>query len=105
VDRFILYELAYVIYFVGWEFIYRGFMLFGLARPLGYYAVFIQTIPFALLHFGKPQVETLSAVLAGILLGYLALRTRSFWYGWLLHILVATSNDVLAIMHQNGILE
>jgi membrane protease YdiL (CAAX protease family) len=64
--------------------------------------VFIQTIPFAILHFGKAQLETLAAVFAGILLGYLALRTRSFWYGWLLHVLVAFSNDVFAILNKVG---
>jgi uncharacterized protein len=100
VDHFFLYELAYVVYFIGWEFVFRGFMLFGLKKPIGFYAVFVQTIPFALLHFGKPQAETFSAVVAGILLGHLALRTRSFWYGWLLHSLVAVSNDLLAVLHK-----
>ncbi len=100
-EHFIIYQLAYVVYFIGWEFIFRGFMLFGLRPKLGYHAVFIQMIPFALLHFGKPQIETLAAVFAGVLLGYLALRARSFWYGWLLHALVAVSNDLLAIMHKS----
>jgi len=99
--HFIVYQAAYAIYFIGWEFIFRGFMLFGLRPALGFYAVFIQTIPFAIMHFGKPQLETIAAVFAGILLGYLALRTRSFWYGWLLHSLVAISNDILAMLHKS----
>lgn len=94
------YELGYAIYFIGWEFLFRGFMLFGLYPRLGRYAVLIQTIPFAILHFGKPQAETLAAVAAGIILGALALRTRSFWYGWLLHTLIAISNDALALIQQ-----
>jgi membrane protease YdiL (CAAX protease family) len=98
--HFVLYQLAYVVYFIGWEFIFRGFMLFGLKPSLGFYSVFVQTIPFALLHFGKPQIETIAAIIAGVLLGYLALRTRSFWYGWLLHSLIAVSNDLLAMAHK-----
>ncbi len=94
--HFIIHELAYALYFIGWEFIFRGFMLFGLKEKLGYYAVFIQMVPFAIMHFGKPQIETLSAVAAGIILGYLALRAKSFWYGWMLHALIAVTNDVLA---------
>jgi len=101
--HFALFELSYAIYFIGWEFIYRGFMLFGLEPKLGYYAVFISTIPFAIMHFGKPQSETLAAVGAGVILGYLALRTRSFWYGWLLHAAIAFTNDLLAIIHKGGI--
>jgi uncharacterized protein len=99
--HFFVYECAYAVYFIGWEFIFRGFMLFGLRPSIGFYAVFVQMIPFAILHFGKAQIETLAAVLAGILLGYLALRARSFWYGWLLHTLVAVSNDVLAMLHKH----
>jgi len=95
----LLYELAYAVYFMGWEFIFRGFMLFGLFRDLGFWAVLVQTIPFAIMHFGKAQLETLAAVPAGIILGYLALRTRSFWYGWLLHTAIAVSNDLLALWH------
>lgn len=101
--HFVWFEVAYAVYFIGWEFIYRGFMLFGLKPKLGYYAVFIQTIPFAIMHFGKPQAETLAAVGAGVILGYLALRTRSFWYGWLLHAAIALTNDLLAIYHKGGL--
>lgn len=97
--HFLLYEGSYAVYFIGWEFIFRGFLLFGLKPAIGFYAVFVQTIPFAILHFGKPQLETLAAVFAGILLGYVALRARSFWYCWLLHAAVAVTNDVLAILH------
>ncbi len=101
--HFVLHEAAYAVYFIGWEFVYRGFMLFGLKSRLGYYAVFVQTIPFAIMHFGKPQLETLAAVFAGIILGYLALRARSFWYGWLLHALVAISNDLLVVARKGGL--
>jgi membrane protease YdiL (CAAX protease family) len=96
----VVYQLAYAVYFIGWEFIFRGFLLFGLKPHIGFWAVFVQTIPFAILHFGKPQIETIAAVFAGILLGYLALRTRSFWYGWLLHASIATTNDLLALHHK-----
>jgi hypothetical protein len=98
--HFIVYEASYMVYFIGWEFIFRGFILFGLKPTLGLYAIFVQTIPFAIMHFGKPQIETLAAVGAGVLLGYLAVRTRSFWYGWMLHSLVAVTNDILATIQE-----
>jgi hypothetical protein len=100
VMHFIVYQASYMLYFIGWEFIFRGFMLFGLKPALGFYAIFVQTIPFAIMHFGKPQIETLAAVGAGVLLGYLAVRTRSFWYGWMLHSLVAVTNDILATIQE-----
>ncbi|NMB75701.1 MAG: CPBP family intramembrane metalloprotease [Myxococcales bacterium] len=96
------YEASYAVYFIGWEYVFRGFLLFGLLRRLGSFAVLLQMIPFAILHFGKPELETISAIVAGILLGFLALRARSFWYGWLLHSLVAITNDLLILWHRGG---
>jgi hypothetical protein len=96
-------ETGYAVYFIGWEFMFRGFMLFGLFPRLGFHAVWVQMIPFAIMHFGKAEIETVAAVFAGIILGYLALRARSFWYGWLLHALVAVTNDLLAIWNKGGV--
>jgi membrane protease YdiL (CAAX protease family) len=92
---FLIYELAYAAYFVAWEYLYRGYLLFSLEPSMGKMAVFAQMMPFALIHFGKPEAETFGAIVAGIFLGQLALRTRSFWYGAIIHIAVAVTMDVL----------
>ena len=79
---FIYYEIGMLFYLYAWEFVFRGFLLFGLYPKFGYYSVLIQLIPFVILHNGKPALETFSAILGGIALGILALRTRSFLYGF-----------------------
>jgi len=96
VGLFALYELGYALYFVGWELVFRSFLLFGLYRRVGVLAVYVQALPFALLHFGKPEAEAFGSIVAGVALGYLALRTRSFWWGALLHAAVAVTMDVAA---------
>lgn len=94
---FLLYEAAYFLYFVGWEFLFRGWMLNGLLPKLGKGgAILLQTAPFALMHLGKPELEALGSIIAGIALGVLALRTRSFWYGAILHGAIAVWMDLLA---------
>jgi membrane protease YdiL (CAAX protease family) len=50
-----------------------------------------------MIHFGKPIQETLGAIVAGILLGFMALKTRSIWLGAALHIAVAWTMDGLAV--------
>lgn len=92
---FVTYEIAYGIYMFAWEFIFRGYMLFGMEKALGNYTIFVQMIPFAIMHSGKPLPEALGAVFTGILLGVVALYTRSFLYGVILHILVAITMDVI----------
>ena len=39
-------------------------------------------------------------ILAGFILGYLALKSRSFLWGWMLHWGVAITMDVLVIGHE-----
>lgn len=82
---FVLYELLFLFYWVGWEYLWRGFVLFGTARTLGFYAIFVQAVPFAILHVDKPLAEALLSVVGGIALGALVWRCRSFWIAVPLH--------------------
>lgn len=95
---FVTYEAAYMAYFIGWEFLFRGWMVNGLLPRMGKLgAVMVQVAPFAVMHLGKAELEALGSVIAGVALGLLALRTRSFWYGALLHGLVALWMDLLSV--------
>lgn len=93
---FFIYEAGMLLYMFAWEFIWRGFMLFGLKEKFGYYAVVIQMIPFVILHNGKPDLETFGAIIGGIALGILALRTKSFYYCVLVHISIMFSIDLIS---------
>jgi membrane protease YdiL (CAAX protease family) len=94
-----MYEALFLLYFAGWEFLWRGYMLFGLRRHMGDgAAVLAQMLPFVLLHFGKPPAETFGAVAAGVVLGALALRTRSFWYGAAVHWTIMLLMDGLSVL-------
>jgi len=94
---FFLYEFLYVsFYYVGWEFFFRGYILFGLREKFGdTYAILLQVIPSSLLHFNKPEPEFFGSILLGIVLGYLALRTRSILYPIIVHSYIGVSTDIL----------
>jgi membrane protease YdiL (CAAX protease family) len=74
------------LYMFAWEFLFRGYMLFGLEKSIGKGAIFVQAIPFVLLHFGKPFLETLACIPGGFILGYVAYRTRSFLPCFIIHL-------------------
>ena len=97
-SKFLIYEVGILIYLFAWEFIWRGFMLFGLEEKFGYYAVLIQMIPFVILHNGKPMAETFSAIIGGIALGILAFRTRSILYGFVVHVGIMFSIDLICTL-------
>jgi membrane protease YdiL (CAAX protease family) len=70
------------------EFFFRGFLLFGLKDKMKEASIFVQMIPFVLVHLGKPELETLSTILTGILFGYIAYRGKSFWPAFLIHLFI-----------------
>ncbi|KAF0107190.1 MAG: abortive infection protein [Anaerolineaceae bacterium] len=80
----------------GWEFIFRGWILFGYARKFGPEALWLQAVPFALAHIGKPPIETFSTIFGGFLFGWVAWRTKSFVYPLLIHWFVASFTIVVA---------
>lgn len=73
---------------IGWEFIFRGWLLFGYAKEYGPDALWLQSVPFALAHIGKPEIETISTIFGGFLFGLVAWRTKSFLYPFLIHYFV-----------------
>ncbi len=77
--------LEATLYMFAWEFLFRGYMLFGLERSIGKGSIFVQSIPFVLLHFGKPFLETLACIPGGFVLGYVAYKTRSFLPCFIIH--------------------
>lgn len=80
----------------GWEFMFRGFILFAYARKFGPEALLLQAVPFALAHIGKPEIETLSTIFGGFAFGWVAYRTRSFVYPFLIHWFVASFTIIVA---------
>jgi membrane protease YdiL (CAAX protease family) len=95
------WEFLYALQFLSLEFFFRGFMLHPLKRSLGAYAILAMVVPYCMIHYGKPFLEANAAIVAGVVLGTLSLRTGSIWCGALIHITVAVSMD-LAALYQAG---
>lgn len=79
----------------SWEFMHRGFLLQGLRDHVGGLAIFIQLIPFVILHLDKPPIELYGSIIFGLVFGYYAYLTRSFVYPAVLHAYFATLTRAL----------
>ena len=86
--NFLHYFLVNCLSLAAIEYMYRGFLLFGLKEKFKEGSILIQTIPFVLMHLGKPEVETISCLFTGILFGYMAYRGKSFWPAFLIHLFI-----------------
>ena len=94
---FFRWELHYAAQFLALEFLFRGYMVHGLKHRFGAAAIMMMTLPYCMIHFGKPLLETMASIGAGLILGGLSLKTRSIWLGAALHVYVAWLMDALAL--------
>ena len=99
---FLLYHAAYFMVFASGESFWRGYMTFGLGRDLDVAALPWMVMMYSIGHYEKPILEVNASIIAGFVLGYLALRHRSFFLGALLHWSIALTMD-LAVLWQRGL--
>lgn len=93
---FALWGLSYLPHYIGWEFLFRGFVGMGMKKYYGAIgATGIQVIITTLLHIGKPMGETWGAAIGGVYLGWLCYRTGSVWYAIAFHFYLGMLNTWL----------
>ncbi|MGC4093618.1 MAG: CPBP family intramembrane metalloprotease [Polyangiaceae bacterium] len=99
------WEAAYAFQFLMLEFFFRGFMTFTLARYIGSLSVFVVVVPYAMIHLSKPFAECLGSIIAGSVLGTVALRTHSIYGGVVVHCVVAWGMDLFALGAKGRLLQ
>jgi len=110
---FVLYELTYLPFFIAIEFIFRGYLLFGLAGKIetavrrardlggdarqslfyfGKYALLVQMLSYTAWHLGKPLPELWGTLAWGLVAGVVAYVGESLWpvilAHWILNIVL-----------------
>jgi uncharacterized protein len=99
----LLFWTLIAVILVSTEFLFRGVLVFALESRLGVNAVLVSAIPYCVMHLHKPFLEALGAIVAGVVLGMLALRTRSIGGGIVVHIAVAIGMDVMALLRSGNL--
>jgi membrane protease YdiL (CAAX protease family) len=99
---FLVWEAMYFAQFFALEMFFRGFWLGALRRSFGSGAIFAMAVPYCMIHFQKPYLEVNGAIIAGIALGSLSMRTKSIYQGFLVHITVAGLMDWLSLTHRHA---
>jgi len=98
---FLVWEAIYFVQFFALEMFFRGFFLGVLRKSFGSGAIFAMAVPYCMIHYGKPYLEASGAIVAGIALGSLSMKTKSIYQGFLVHVTVAGMMDWLALSHRN----
>lgn len=91
--------VLYASTFVALEFFFRGFLVTAGFRLIGWWAIPAMAAPYCLLHLDKPLPEMVTSLFGGLLLGVVALRTRSILAGVLSHVTLAIGTDLAVLGH------
>ncbi|MDR2438970.1 MAG: CPBP family intramembrane metalloprotease [Planctomycetaceae bacterium] len=98
---FAVHAVIYLGYYFGWEFLFRGFLQHGLSEQCGVpTAILVQTLASTMLHYGHPGSEVFGSIIAGLVWGFLAFRTRSILSGFAQHALLGIVLDWILIFNR-----
>lgn len=99
---FLVWEAMYYAQFFALEMFFRGFFLGSLRRSFGSGALFAMCVPYCMIHYGKPYLEACGAIVAGMALGSLSMKTKAIYQGFMVHVTVAAMMDWLALRHRKA---
>ena len=92
--------LGWSAYLLGYEFLFRGILLFPLVDVLGVWpAIAINTAMYSATHIPKGMDEAIGAAPLGIVLCLITLMTGTLWVAIVVHILMALANSFSSVYH------
>ena len=95
---FVKNSLLCFLYLFSYEFLFRGFLLFGSVYVFGVWpGILLNTALYSLAHIPKGAKEAVLAIPFGIFICYITLRTGTIWAAVFIHLILALSNDFFSI--------
>lgn len=99
----LLWALTYLVYYVAWEFHFRGYLQLGMERRVGpVLAILIQMLPSVIIHIDRPFGECMGAVAGAWLMGVATWRTRSLLWPILIHWYLGSLTDLFCYHNAFG---
>ncbi|MBI4034243.1 MAG: CPBP family intramembrane metalloprotease [Candidatus Brennerbacteria bacterium] len=83
------------VYYIAEEFLFRGFLFWGLWRGIKYHSFWVSALLFAFFHLTKPIPEVIFAFFAGLVFAYLSFKTKSFIPAAVVHFILALVLNVI----------
>ena len=98
----IMWELLYLQSFFFLEIFFRGWWLVTLGKKLGSSAIFSMIVPYCMIHYSKPYLECIGAMIGAMALGSLSMKTKSIYQGAILHMSLALAMDLVSLARKGA---
>lgn len=96
---FIIEYLTWALYLLGYEFLFRGLLLYASLEIMSVpAAVTLNVLIYAFAHLPKGNKETIGSILLGTLMCIAVIRTGSMWIAFVVHIIIAWSNSIFSFI-------
>jgi hypothetical protein len=100
---FALSALTYVLYYFGYEGLFRGFLLFGLRGYTGDWVATMVSMSFTTLtHLHTPGLVFIGSLSSGIIFPYFVFLSGSIWPVFVMHSLIGVGMDWLCVRSQRS---
>ena len=100
---FLLNSLTWLLYLLGYEFLFRGLLLFPVIEVIGLWpAIGLNVVLYAMVHAPKGWREVFGAIPFGIVLCLASYETGNFWVAFVAHGSQAVVNELFSIRANPG---
>lgn len=101
---FLVNVIGWIIYLVGYEFLFRGILLFECYNSFGFWpAVAINVTIYSAIHMVNGKAQAIGALIFGGIACYLTLSLGSLLIPILMHILLSIISDYFSIRYNVGL--
>ena len=96
-------SVFYFFYYIGYEFMFRGYLFLGTKDDIGYWqAISVSTLATVILHVTTPVQEMALSFIIGIVFPIIVDRFKSVWPVILIHAYIGIAFDYWAIINSGG---
>jgi membrane protease YdiL (CAAX protease family) len=97
-------SVGWIIYLLGYEFLFRGLLLFPFVETMGTWpAIALNISLYVLVHVPKGLKESVGSIPLGLVLCILTLETGTIWIAFFTHIALALSNQFFSLKYHPDI--
>jgi membrane protease YdiL (CAAX protease family) len=96
-------SIFYFLYYIGYEFCFRGFLFMGIREDVGdAQALGVSLAVTVLLHVTQPQSEMIMAFIVGIAFPVIVKKLKTLWPAILIHAYAGIALDYWCIINRGG---
>ena len=86
--------LSWIAYLFAYEFLFRGILFTSSVSLLGIWPAIVLNVGiYSIVHIPKGFKESFWAIVLGVIICLLVVRTGSFWIAFFIHVVLALSNE------------